>query len=103
MGSRIGLTEVGLRVCEEIRVSALTTKVMDFDPDDVERLDQAIKKFWDLRRSRGYPDWSDGAGLYSPILSFVLLRAQERLERLTQALVVLSLVLAALTVALVTT
>lgn len=82
-------------------MSALTDNVQGFDKEDVDRLDRALAKFWELRGSRGHPDWSQGGALYGPILSFVLLRVQTRIERLTLALVTLSVALIGLTIVLI--
>lgn len=81
-------------------MSAVTRTVLDFDKEDIDRLDQALKKFWDLRAHKDYPDWSHGETLYAPILSFVLLRAQNRVEKLTWVIIFLSIVLVGLTIAL---
>lgn len=77
-----------------------TDELLDFDKEDVDRLDQALKKFWDTRGQRGYPDFSPGAELYAPILAFSALRSQKRIERLTWAILFLTGVLAALTAVL---
>jgi len=84
-------------------MSALTDNVQGFDKEDVDRLDRALAKFWELRGSRGYPDWSQGEALCGPLLSFVLLRVQLRAERLALALVILSVALVGLTAALIAT
>ncbi len=84
-------------------MSALTDDVLDFDKEDIDRLDQALRKFWDLRTHKDFPDWSSGEALYGPILSLVLLKAQGRVERLTLALVALSVALVGLTAALIAT
>lgn len=73
-----------------------TRGVLDFTKEDVDRLDEALKRFLELRGNRGYQDFSPGPELYTPILSFVFLRMQDRLEKLTWAVAFFTIVLVAL-------
>ena len=77
-------------------MSAATRGVLDFDKEDIDRLDEALKRFWELRGNRGYPDFSPGPELYAPILNFVFLRTQDRLDKLTWGIVSLTIVLVVL-------
>ncbi len=81
-------------------MSSVTKALMEFDEEDVRRLDEALAKFWELRGSRGYPDYSPGANLYASVLSLVLLRSQLKVERFTLAISSLTVMLVILTAVL---
>jgi len=73
-------------------------KVRLFDKEGIQFLDSMLKKFHDLKGTTGLPDYSPGYVAYLPVLIFALLLSQKRLERLTWALIVLTVVLAVATV-----
>jgi hypothetical protein len=79
----------------------VTKALTAFDENDVEALDDALRKFADYKKKRpsGLPDDSPGFVAYTPVLSFALLKSQAAVEKLTNCLIILTCVLAFLTLA----
>jgi hypothetical protein len=86
-------------------MSILTKALSEFDENDVEALDNALRKFADYKKQRpsGLPDYSPGFVAYMPVMSFALLKSQAAVEKLTRRIIILSCVLAALAVAQIVT
>jgi hypothetical protein len=79
-------------------MGVIDKKVSLFNKEDVQLLDSMLKKFHDLKGTTGLPDYSPGYVAYLPVLIFALLFSRKRIERLTFALFVLTVVLAAATI-----
>lgn len=69
-----------------------------FDEAHWEQINDYLSEWdrWRKEESKGRPDFTDSAIFLVPV-TIALLRSEKRLERLTWALVVLTIVLAALT------
>lgn len=76
-------------------------KVSLFDKEDIQFLDSMLKKFHDLKGRTGLPDYSPEYVAYLPVLIFALLSSQKKLERLTWALIVWTIVIAIAAIATV--
>lgn len=89
----------------EVHMSILTKALSEFDENDVEALDNALRKFADYKKQRpsGLPDYSPGFVAYTPVMSFALLKSQAAVEKLTRRIIILTYVLATLAVAQIVT
>jgi len=77
----------------------LTRKDLEFSEEEALLLDDALHSFAEAKKRarRGLPDYSPHYSAYTPVLALALLKAQKRLEYLTWALIILTVVLAFLT------
>jgi len=78
----------------------LTRRDVEFSREEASLLDEALRKFEEARKGRDLPDFSPHYSAYTPVLALALLKAQKRIEYLTWVLIMLTVVLAMLTGAL---
>lgn len=83
-------------------MSVLSEEVLDFDQNDVRTMIEMLKKFDRFHKGTGFPDYSEGYVAYLPVFAVALLQSQNkieklssRIERLTWALVLLTLAMLA--------
>lgn len=81
-------------------MSMLDQKSFDFDENDVQLMKHMLRKFNELHEGAGVPDYSTHYTAYLPVFAIALLISQQetarlskRLERLTWALVFLTVAL----------
>jgi hypothetical protein len=79
-------------------MSKLTKVLSEFNEHDVKAMDEALRKFANYKKHSGVPDFSPNFVAYTPVLSFALLKSQAAVEKLTRVLIVLTFILAVLTV-----
>ena len=75
----------------------LTRRDLEFSEEEALLLDDALRNFLEARRGKGVVGLSHYLSGYTPVLAIALLKAQKRLEYLTWALIILTVVLAFLT------
>ena len=78
----------------------LNKKYLGFDEEDVQLMQDMMKKFHELHCGTGMPDFSNIYTAYLPVFAIALLAAQNTVDRLTKELVWLTRVLVFLTVVL---
>lgn len=78
----------------------LETRLLDFDRDDVKMMQAMLKQFNDLHQGTGMPDFSENYGGYLPVLTLALLSSQKSIDKLTQKMLLLTLLIAFFTIVL---
>jgi len=78
----------------------LSKDYLDFDKEDVQLMQDMMKKFHEMHRGTGMPDYSNVYTAYLPVFAIALLAAQNTVDRLTKELVWLTRGLVLLTVVL---
>ena len=81
-------------------MSIITKELSEFTENDIEALDNALRKFADYKKqkSTGLPDFSTNFVAYTPVLSFALLKSQAAIEKLTRMVIFLTVVLVVLAI-----
>jgi len=90
------------------KMSSLNQECLGFDESDVRLMQEMLAKFYEFHRGTATPDWSSNYVAYLPVFAIALLKSQQvteklsrRLEWLTWVLVVLTALIAILTLAMV--
>lgn len=79
----------------------VSKKYLNFDSKDVQLMKDMMKKFHELHRGTGMPDFSINYAGYLPVFALSLLAAQNTIDKLTKGLFSLTFVLTILTCVLV--
>ena len=86
----------------------LNKDYLRFTEDDVQLMQNMMKKFHEFHKNVGMPDFSSSYVGYLPVFAIALLASQEsvdkltkKLVRLTWAIIILTVFIAALTLAMV--
>ena len=79
----------------------LSKDYLGFDKEDVQLMQDMMKKFHEMHRGTGMPDYSSVYTAYLPVFAIALLAAQNTVDRLTKELVWLTRGLVFLTVVLI--
>lgn len=75
-------------------------RCLEFNEDDVQLMKEMMRKFHELHKGAGMPDYSGIYVGYLPVFTIALLASQESVNRLSNKLLKLTWVIASLTVLL---
>ena len=81
-------------------MALLGTNYSRFDEGDVQMMKNMMKRFHELHKGSGMPDFSQNYVAYLPIFAIALLASQEAVDKLSRKLRGLTWIIAGLTVLL---